>query len=34
MSFVRTTEPRSQGVPGEAWQRLLYDSVPYAARLP
>jgi hypothetical protein len=34
MSFVRTTEPRSRGVPGEAWQRLLYDSVPFAARRP
>ena len=32
LSFVRTTEPVSGGVPGEVWQRLLYDAFPYTRR--
>jgi hypothetical protein len=34
LSFVTTTEPRSDGVPGEAWQRLLYDTVPFTSDQP
>lgn len=26
LDFVSTTEPRSEGAPGEAWQRVLYDA--------
>ena len=29
MSFESTTEVVKDGVPGEAWQRLLYDSAPF-----
>lgn len=32
MSFRSTSEPLVDGVPGEAWQRLLYDSAPLARR--
>ena len=29
MTFLSTTEEGVAGVPGEAWQRLLYDSAPF-----
>jgi hypothetical protein len=29
LHFVSTTEPDSAGVPGEAWQRLLYDTAAF-----
>lgn len=32
LSFVSTTEGVQNGVPGEVWQRLLYDSVSFARR--
>ena len=34
MSFESTTEGVKNGVPGEAWQRLLYDSAPLARQAP
>jgi hypothetical protein len=34
MSFESTTEGVKDGVPGEAWQRLLYDSAPLARQGP
>jgi hypothetical protein len=34
MSFVSTTERVKAGVPGEAWQRLLYNSEPLAHQDP
>jgi hypothetical protein len=29
LDFVSTTEGLAGGIPGEAWQRLLYDSKPF-----
>jgi hypothetical protein len=29
LAFVSTTEPASDGVPGEAWQRLVYDAATF-----
>jgi hypothetical protein len=29
LTFVSTTEGESDGVPGEAWQRLLYDTATF-----
>jgi hypothetical protein len=29
LDFVATTEGLAEGIPGEAWQRLLYDSKPF-----
>ncbi len=32
LTFVSTSEPDSDGVPGEVWQRLLYDAFPLTRR--
>lgn len=32
LQFLETTEDFTSGVPGEAWQRLLYTSAPFVAR--
>jgi hypothetical protein len=32
LTFVSTTERRSGDVPGEVWQRLLYDAFPFVRR--
>ena len=31
LAFVSTTEGEEDGVPGEAWQRLIYDTAPFTA---
>jgi hypothetical protein len=32
LTFVSTTEGTSDGVPGEVWQRVLYDAVAFTRR--